>query len=94
MKVKNGNPEYFFWTGLTTPEDAPSYFHKLYRRVFNAAGVKGSSHHFRHTYAIELLKLAAFVRLVTAVVTILRMAPIVPPPKTACDLHHALGQIF
>ena len=64
LKVKNGNPEYFFWTGLTTPEDAPSYFHKLYRKVFKAAGVEGSSHHFRHTYAIELLKAGIDIRTV------------------------------
>jgi hypothetical protein len=64
LKVKNGNPEYFFWTGLTTPEDAPSYFHKLYRKVFKAADVKGSSHHFRHTYAIELLKAGIDIRTV------------------------------
>lgn len=64
LEVKNGNPKYFFWTGLTTPEDAPSYFHKLYRKVFKAAGVKGSSHHFRHTYAIELLKAGVDIRTV------------------------------
>ena len=36
--MKNGNPEFFFWSGMTTPEDAPSYFQKLYRKVFKAAG--------------------------------------------------------
>jgi site-specific recombinase XerD len=65
LKVKNGNPEYFFWSGTTTPEDAPSYFHKLYRKVFKAAGVEGSSHDFRHTFAIELLKANVDVRKVS-----------------------------
>jgi integrase len=53
VKVKNETPEYIFWSGSTTPEDAPSYFQKLYRKVFKAAGVEGSSHDFRHTFAIE-----------------------------------------
>ena len=56
LKVKNGNPKYFFWSGTTTPEDAPSYFQKLYRRVFKAADIEGSSHDLRHTFAVELLK--------------------------------------
>ena len=56
LKVKNGNPKYFFWSGTTTAEDAPSYFQKLYRKVFEAAGIDGASHDFRHTYAVELLK--------------------------------------
>ena len=64
LKVKNGNPEYVLWSGHTTPEDAPRYFHKLYRKVFNA-GVKGSSHGFRHTFAIELLKAGTDVRKVS-----------------------------
>jgi integrase/recombinase XerD len=64
LKVKNGNPEYFFWTGTTTPEDAPSYFQKLYRKVFAASGVTGSSHDFRHTYAKELLISGVDIRMV------------------------------
>ena len=65
LKVKNGNPEFFFWSGTTTPEDAPSYFQKLYRRVFKAAGIEESSHAFRHTFAIELLKSGIDVRSVS-----------------------------
>jgi site-specific recombinase XerD len=58
LKVKNGNPEYFFWSGVTTAEDAPSYFHKMYRRVFKASGLdrKCGSHDLRHTYAVDLLE--------------------------------------
>ncbi len=62
LKVKNGNPKFFFWSGSTTAEDAPSYFQKLYRKVFKEAGVEESSHAFRHTYAIELLKSGVDVR--------------------------------
>lgn len=65
LLVKNGNPEFFFWSGTTTPEDAPSYFQKLYRKVFKAAGVEGSSHDFRHTYAVELLKAGVDIRTVS-----------------------------
>jgi integrase/recombinase XerD len=65
IRVKNGNPLFIFWLGSTTPEDAPSYFHKLYRKVFKKAGIEGSSHDFRHTYAIGLLKAGATIRAVS-----------------------------
>jgi integrase len=65
MTVKNGNPKFFFWSGTTTPEDAPSYFQKLYRKVFKASGVEGSSHDFRHTFAIELLTAGVDIRAVS-----------------------------
>ena len=53
LTIKNGNPVYFLWSGTTTPEDAPSYFQKLYRKVFKASGIEGSSHDFRHTFAVD-----------------------------------------
>jgi integrase/recombinase XerD len=65
LRVKNGNPEFFFWSGSTTAEDAPSYFQKLYRKVFKAAEIDGSSHDFRHTFAIELLKSGVDIRSVS-----------------------------
>jgi site-specific recombinase XerD len=69
LRVKNGNPEYFFWSGKTSIEDAPSYFHKLYRRVFKASGLlekrECGSHDFRHTYAVELLKAGVDIRKVS-----------------------------
>jgi len=65
LKVKNGNPKFFFWTENTPAQNAPSYFKKLYRRVFKEAGIKGSSHDFRHTYAIELLKAGVDIRTVS-----------------------------
>ena len=65
LQTKNGNLVSFFWSGTTTPEDAPSYFQKLYRKVFMAAGIEGSSHDFRHTYAVELLKSGVDIRTVS-----------------------------
>src|SRR5438034_8710354 len=56
LKITNGNPKFFFWSGSTTAEDAPSYFQKFYLKVFRTAGFKESITAFRHTFAIELLK--------------------------------------
>jgi integrase/recombinase XerD len=69
LAVKNGNPQYFFWTGETSAEDAPSGFHKLYRKVFKASGLlekrPRGSHDFRHSYAVELLKSGVDIRKVS-----------------------------
>jgi site-specific recombinase XerD len=65
LTVKNGNPKYFFWAGNNTPENAPSYFQSLYKRVFVASGIDGSSHDLRHTYAVELLKAGVDIRTVS-----------------------------
>lgn len=65
IAVKNGNPEYFFWSGDTLPEDAPSYFQKLYRKVFTLAGVHHSSHDLRHTYAATFLEAGGDIRLLS-----------------------------
>jgi integrase/recombinase XerD len=71
LKVKNGNPEFFFWAGTAALDDtekrrdSTSGFQKLYRKVFKVAGVDGSSHDLRHTYAIELLKKGTDIRAVS-----------------------------
>jgi integrase len=65
LEVKNGNPSYFFTSGNTLPEDAPSYFQKLYRKVFKRAGVEHSSHDFRHTYAATFLESGGDIRLLS-----------------------------
>jgi integrase len=62
LKVKNGNPKYFFASGNTLPEDAPSYFQKLYRKVFKKAGVEHTSHDLRHTYAATFLESGGDIR--------------------------------
>ena len=65
LKVKNGNPKYFFASGNTLPEDAPSYFQKLYRKVFKKAGVEHTSHDLRHTYAATFLEAGGDIRLLS-----------------------------
>jgi integrase/recombinase XerD len=37
----------------------------MYRKVFQLAGIEGSSHDFRHTYAVELLKAGVDIRKVS-----------------------------
>jgi integrase/recombinase XerD len=62
LAVKNGNKKYVFWSGNSLPTNATDGFDKMYRKVFKTAGVEGSSHDFRHTYAIELLLAGVDIR--------------------------------
>jgi hypothetical protein len=39
LKVKNGNPKYFFTSGEAKPSGALSTFHKRYRKIFKLAGL-------------------------------------------------------
>jgi integrase/recombinase XerD len=65
LRVKNGNPTYFFVTGEATPKGAVSTIDKMYRRVFKTAGIEGTSHMFRHTFSVELLKAGVDIRKVS-----------------------------
>lgn len=65
LKVKNGNPTYFFISGEATTKGAVSTVDKMYRQVFEKAGVKGTSHMFRHTFSVELLKAGVDIRKVS-----------------------------
>jgi len=68
LAAKNGNPEYFFISGEATPKGAVSVFDKMYRQVFEAAGIKKPrqlSHTLRHTFAVELLKAGVDIRKVS-----------------------------
>jgi integrase/recombinase XerD len=75
LKLKNGNPEYFFWSGNTAPASASDGFQKHYRRIANViwddqakAGIPEkkrwafSSHDLRHTFAVESLKAGLTLR--------------------------------
>jgi len=65
LQVKNGSPHYFFITGEATPKGAVSTMDKMYRRVFQRAGIDGTSHMFRHTFSVELLKAGVDIRKVS-----------------------------
>ena len=65
LKVKNGNPTYFFISGEATTKGAVSTIDKMYRHVFEKAGVNGTSHMFRHTFSVELLKAGVDIRKVS-----------------------------
>lgn len=54
---KNSNAEYFFWDGVKRRESISGEFQDILRKVFDAAKVyDGTSHRFRHTFSVELLK--------------------------------------
>jgi site-specific recombinase XerD len=66
LRLKNGNRQHFFWSGQSTPKSACSVYDKLYRRVFEDAGiVDGGSHRFRHLFAVSLLEKGVDIRLVS-----------------------------
>ena len=65
LKVKNGNPTYFFVSGEATQKGAVSTIDKMYRQVFKTAKIEGTSHMFRHTFSVELLKAGVDIRKVS-----------------------------
>lgn len=49
--------EYFFCTGSTRLETVVEFWSKRLNQVFKAAGIQnGTSHRFRHTFAVDLLQ--------------------------------------
>jgi site-specific recombinase XerD len=65
LRVKNGNPTYFFTSGEAKPSGALSTFHKRYRKIFKLVGIEATSHMFRHTFSVELLKPGVDIRKVS-----------------------------
>jgi integrase/recombinase XerD len=66
FKVMNGNQEFFFWSGESTPKSAVSVYDKVYRKTFVSAGVRdGTSHRFRHRFAVAALESGVDIRVVS-----------------------------
>src|SRR5439155_19895340 len=65
LQVLNGNARYVFWTGGRSGSDAEKrdgvkYWQKQIRQLLDAAGLPdATSHMFRHTLAIELIRSGA-----------------------------------
>lgn len=57
--------EYFFWNGQGSPLTAAGNLARSFQRVMARAGVKGHLHRFRDTFAVELLRTGADIRLVS-----------------------------
>jgi integrase/recombinase XerD len=51
----NAEGQYYFWTGKSKPKSAVGVYQEALKKVFDAAGVRGFSHNFRHTFATGLL---------------------------------------
>ena len=66
VRFSKGKSGYLFWTGESTPKSAVSVYDKLYRKVFARAGVHdGSSHRFRHRFAVAALESGVDIRVVS-----------------------------
>jgi len=53
--LPKAHAEYFFWDAETKSATIPVEYRRLLDKVFETAGVEGTSHRFRHTFACEML---------------------------------------
>lgn len=61
VAIKDGG--YIFCTGSTRLESVVEFWSKRLNQVFKAAGIKsGTSHRFRHTFAVDLLQNGADIK--------------------------------
>jgi integrase/recombinase XerD len=57
LQILNGNARYVFWTGNGDPASAVKYWHKLFKKLFDATGIPDAHpHRFRDTFAVTLLE--------------------------------------
>lgn len=65
-QIQNNSQDHFFWTADSTPKSACSVYDKLYRSVFEHAGItNGGSHRLRHLFAVSLLEKGVDIRIVS-----------------------------
>ena len=66
LRVANGNPRYFFWSGNGGPASTTKHWSARLKSVFDASGVKGAhSHRFRKTFGVDLLTHGAPLQMVS-----------------------------
>lgn len=64
--VPNGNSRYVFWSGNGQPESAVKYWHKLFKKLFDATGIPDAHpHRFRDTFAVAMLERGVPLRAVS-----------------------------
>ena len=66
LRVANGNPRYFFWSGNGEPASTTKHWSARLKKVFDASKVKGAhSHRFRKTFGVDLLTHGAPLEMVS-----------------------------
>jgi site-specific recombinase XerD len=66
LKVPNENKRYVFWTGNGQPKSAVTYWHKLFKHLFDATGIPDAiPHRFRDTFAVTMLERGVPLRAVS-----------------------------
>jgi len=61
--ILNGNSRYLFWTGNGQPASTVKYWHKLFKKLFDATGIENAiPHRFRDTFAVDLLEKGVPIR--------------------------------
>jgi integrase/recombinase XerD len=57
LQIPNENNRYIFWSGNGQPKSAVTYWHKLFKKLFDATGIPDAiPHRFRDTFAVTLLE--------------------------------------
>jgi len=66
LRVANGSPRYFFWSGNGEPASTTKHWSARLKKVFDASGVKEAhSHRLRKTFGVELLTHGAPLEMVS-----------------------------
>jgi integrase/recombinase XerD len=66
LQIPNENKHYVFWSGNGQPKSAVTYWHKLFKQLFDATGIPDAiPHRFRDTFAVTLLERGVPLRAVS-----------------------------